>query len=162
FAEAVAAAVRHRKWVPFAAVGAVLVGLIVWLSWPGPTHTPTPEPSGTPTPPGAAKAPALRFAAEVHRRGNFHDLQDVDPPPVGESVRFRATIPANHHATLFLVTESGAVTEAAKVPPAPEERSFAHPPSPEPGKSGVLPLEAPGGTHLALLAVSPHGPVTAE
>jgi tRNA A-37 threonylcarbamoyl transferase component Bud32 len=156
FAEALERAVRLRPWVPWAVAGLLLVlGLGVWLSLPGPKPI-EPPPQGD-----ALKHHSLDFTVGIYRFKKFHDTLPV-PFQVGELARFKGTIPANHHGTLVLVNGAGKLKELDRFAPAAEEQRFTFPPPEAAGKAKVLEFEPPAGTRVALLAVSPSGPLTAE
>lgn len=76
-------------------------------------------------------------------------------------MRFTGRIPADHHATLFVV-ENGTPQVLHRFEPRPAELPFAYPEGVTEMKVKYLPLTPPAGVLAFLLVTSPAGPVTPE
>jgi tRNA A-37 threonylcarbamoyl transferase component Bud32 len=162
--------VRRPRRRALLAVGAALLVLALLSLWPwrqslwfsgGQGDLPgAPDPRTTAGDRGAGSAPrvAPALAVRVWDGDRYRNLIDLVPLRTGEDVQVAALVPADLHASLFLINGEGKIEHLADLPADAADRMLRYPP--QEGQSA--PLTGPAGTECLLLCGRRSGPVSVE
>jgi hypothetical protein len=162
--------VRRPRRRALLAVGAALLVLALLSLWPwrqslwfsgGQGDQPgAPDPRTTAGDRGAGSAPrvAPALAVRVWDGDQYRSLIDLVPLRAGEDLQVAAEVPADLHASLFLINGAGKIEHLADLPADAADRTLRYPP--QEGQSA--PLTGPAGTECLLLCGRRSGPVPVE
>ena len=102
------------------------------------------------------RSPALHVA--VWEDDRFLNLHDVVPLRTGDRIQARVNVPADHHATMFLITNNGQLRRLADFDPQGKPQNLSYPLD----SNAVVPLTGSAGTEVFLICCRPGKPVSDE